>query len=233
MQFIIKDVEALYPRVNQTYRFDSAENRSVPCDPQDDGASYEIKFRMDKDQAKELMTKMATAYAQKREDKWPENFPMPFEKDENGTYIGKAKLKGAYGKDLTKKPKQYDANNKELPEDFLLTTGSTVNIQITCVPYHMRDAGVSLRLNAIQVVKYVPMKTSSPFDKVDGFTTDIESSPFEEEEEEKPKKAEVADIDSMFDEPVKEPKKVVKLKATPKSNSEEAIAAALEGWDDQ
>tara|TARA_B100002019_G_scaffold285463_1_gene294460 strand:- start:7155 stop:7850 length:696 start_codon:yes stop_codon:yes gene_type:complete len=231
MRYIVKDVEALYPRVNQTYRFDAAENRSVPCDPQDDGASYELQFRMTKDQAKDLMTQMATTYAEKRDEKWPEKFPMPFKKDDDGMYTGKAKLKGAYGKELTKKPKQYDANNKELPEDFLLTTGSTVNLQVTLAPYSMQGAGVSLRLNAIQVIKYMPMQTSSPFEKVDGFTADIETSPFEEEEE--APKSEATDIDDMFDEPVKEPKKVVKLKATPKESSEAAIAAALEGWDDE
>ena len=39
---------------------------------------------------------------------------VPFTKDDDGMYIGKAKLKGAYGKDATNKPKQYDAKNKEL-----------------------------------------------------------------------------------------------------------------------
>ena len=38
--FIIKNVEVMYPRINQTYRFDTTENRSVPCDPLDDGAAY-------------------------------------------------------------------------------------------------------------------------------------------------------------------------------------------------
>lgn len=233
MNHQIKNVEAMYPRINQTYRFDTAENRSVPCDPQDDGANYEIQFRMDKDQAKELMQVMAAAYAEKREDKWPEKIPMPFQKDDDGMYIGKAKLKGAYGKDVTKKPKQYDANTKELPDDFLLTTGSTVNIAVTLAPYNVRDAGVSLRLRAVQVIKYVPMKTVSPFDKVDGFTMEVEENPFEEEEAPvvQVKKTGTDDIDSMFDEPVKEPKKVVKLKTAPKEEVE-AIENAIEGWDD-
>ena len=69
--YLVNNVEALYPRINKTYRFDNVENRSVPCDPLDDGAAYEMSFRMSKDQAKELFTEMAKAYQEKREDKWP------------------------------------------------------------------------------------------------------------------------------------------------------------------
>ena len=55
MNYLIKGVEVLYPRINKTYRFDNTENRSVPCDPFDDGASYSMQFKMDDKQAKELI----------------------------------------------------------------------------------------------------------------------------------------------------------------------------------
>ena len=35
MTHLIETVEALYPRINQTYRFDNTENRSVPCEPKE------------------------------------------------------------------------------------------------------------------------------------------------------------------------------------------------------
>ena len=54
MNYMIKDVQALYPRINRTYRFDSAENRSVPCEPTDDGAAYSMQFVMDVDKQKSL-----------------------------------------------------------------------------------------------------------------------------------------------------------------------------------
>ena len=59
MNYKIANVEALYPRINKTYKFDSGENRSVPCDPLDDGAAYEMSFKMNETQAKALMTAMA------------------------------------------------------------------------------------------------------------------------------------------------------------------------------
>jgi hypothetical protein len=54
MQHIIPNVTAKYPRLNATYKFDSVEQRSVKCDPLDDGAAYEMQFVMDMDTAKTL-----------------------------------------------------------------------------------------------------------------------------------------------------------------------------------
>lgn len=226
MNYKIAGVEALYPRINKTYKFDSGENRSVPCDPLDDGATYEMSFKMNEKQAKALMTAMASAYKEKREAKWPEKFPVPFNKDDDGMYIGKAKLKGAYGKDATAKPKQYDAKNKVLPDDFQLTTGSTVNIAVVLVPYNMRDAGVSLRLRAVQVTKYVPLQVASPFDEVDGFDSDegeSDESPFFDLE---------ADSGTELEEVIEEPKKkAAKVKsAAPKEK--EDLSDLVDAWDD-
>jgi hypothetical protein len=241
MNYKIGNVEALYPRINKTYKFDSGENRSVPCDPLDDGAAYEMSFKMNQDQAKALMSAMAAFYKEKREAKWPEKFPMPFTKDDDGMYIGKAKLKGAYGKDATNKPKQYDAKNKELPEDFQLTSGSTVNLAVVLVPYSMASAGVSLRLRAVQVTKYLPVQVASPFDSVDGFNVDDiaeeDENPFAEVETESSSVVEVdSDIDDAFDEPAEEPieepkKKAAKVKtAAPKEK--EDLSELVDAWDD-
>jgi len=52
--YVIANVEAQWPRINKPYRFDNAENRTVPCDAFDDNAKYEMKFRMNKEQAKAL-----------------------------------------------------------------------------------------------------------------------------------------------------------------------------------
>jgi len=167
-QYIVSNVEALWPRINKTYKFDNTENRTIPCDAFDEGAKYETRFRMSKAQAKALFVEMVKAYETKKEASWPEKFDMPFKKEEDGTYSHKASLKGAYGKDATFKPVQYDSKGVKLPEDFMLTTGSTVNVAVTFTPYFMREAGVSLRLRAVQVIKYVPMEASSPFSAVEG-----------------------------------------------------------------
>jgi len=231
MNYKIKGVEALYPRINKTYKFDSSENRSVPCDVLDDGAAYEMSFKMNETQAKELMSAMASVYKEKRESKWPEKFPVPFTKDDEGMYIGKAKLKGAYGKDATSKPKQYDAKNKELPDDFQLTTGSTVNLAVVLVPYSMANAGVSLRLRAVQVTKYIPLQVASPFDSVDGFSadeiSDDDESPFFEIETESS-----SEVDNVIELPVEEPKKKVAKVKTAAPKEKEDLSDLVEAWDD-
>ena len=218
--FIIDDVEALWPRMNGTYRFDQKERRAVPCDPFDDGAKYELSFRMSKAQAKKLFTVMTEAYDKKAESEkdWPEKLTNPFTKEDDGTYIFKASLKGAYGKDATRKPAQFDAKNTKLDDDFLLTTGSTVNVAVVPSPYHgSMGTGVSLRLRAVQVIKYVPMEAFSPFDTVDGFEAP-DANPFAST----PKQEVNGEI--------KEPKKVAKKAATPKKDQE--LDAIVADWDD-
>ena len=173
MQHLIKNVEALYPRVNTTYKFDSQEMKSVKCDPSDPAAVYETSFRMTSDQAKELWKEMTKAYAERKQAGWPDKPNNPLRKeDDTGCYIGKAKLKGNYNGELTKGVPQYDAKNNKLDDEFLLTSGSKINLAVTFVPYNMREAGVSMRLRAIQVVEYREMaEAPNPFDTVaDGYT---------------------------------------------------------------
>ena len=226
--YIIENVEALWPRINKPYRFDNAENRTVPCTAFDDGAKYEIKFRMTKDQAKALYLEMCKAYEERKEKGWPEKVDNPFTKDDDGMYVYKATLKGAYGKEATLKPVQVDSNGSKLPEDFMLTTGSTVNVAVIFVPYNMREAGISLRLKAVQVIKYVPMESSTPFGKVDGgFTFQKDDNPFEVVEA----KPTANVIEGEFGD-TPEPKKISK-KATPTPKKTDAdLASIVDDWDD-
>ena len=217
----INNVEALWPRLNQTYRFDSTEKRTVPCDALDDGSEYALRFRMDVRQAKALYKEMRGAYKSARKAEWPEKFDLPFKEEDDGSFTHKAKLKGAYGNDTTRAPAQYDAKSKKLPEDFLLTTGSTVNIAVSFTPYNgAMGAGVSLRLKAVQVIDLKPMmQPESPFSAVDGFDFNAgeEDNPFAEAE----------------DAPVEEPKKKAANKAppAPKQGSDD-LGSIVDDWDD-
>jgi hypothetical protein len=220
LNYNINNVEALWPRIDKSYRYDTMEQRTVPCNPTDDGASYNLQFRMTSEQAKELFKKMAQAYTAKKEPSWPASFDNPFKKEEEGTYTFKAKLKGAYGTEATRKPTQYDAKGIKLPEGFQLTTGSKVNIAIVFVPYHMREAGVSLRLRAVQVLELKEMKEESPFNSVDGFEFKGEDSPFD---------ATPKEVDKS---PVEEPKKVSKKSAPAPKDVDDDLSAIVDNWDD-
>jgi hypothetical protein len=229
IQYIVEDVEALWPKINRPYRFDNKEKRSVPCDATDDQAKYEIDFRMNKGQAQDLWKAMSGAYASQKQESWPDKIKNPFKKEEEGgTFTFKSKLSAAYNGNATPAPAQYDAKNKQLDESFELTTGSTVNVAVVFVPYSIdKDrTGVSLRLKGVQVTNYVPRKSISPFKAVDGFTSEDSSddNPFEE-----------VVVDTASEEEdileVEEPKKMSKKSAAPKEEKSE-IADVLSQWDD-
>jgi len=222
--FRISNVEALWPRINTTYKFDNKQKRSVPCDVFDDGAKYELNFRMTSAQAKKLYAEMKEAYIEKAVDDWPEKFSNPFNKDDGGMYVYKTVLKGAYGKSATGKPAQYDAANTKLADDFLLTTGSEINIAGVFVPYHNTGmgTGVSLRLRAVQVIKYVPLQATSPFEATDGFESE-DGNPFASTD-----KPEADPLEA--EEEISEPKKVRK-KASEKAKDPE-LDAIVDDWDD-
>lgn len=238
---IIRGVTALYPRINQPYHWSDKQNKSVPCDATEDGASYDLSFEMSKAQAKELYGLMNEAYQAAREDNWPKKLQMRFKENDDGTYVGKSSLKAAYNGNPTTAPSQYDAKRNELDGDFMLTTGSTVNVAVEFFPYKINGGGVALRLRGVQVIKYVPYKSASPFDEEDGFSvSDAKpSNPFAEEDdddtfEEKPKakaKAEPDPFDDDEDEEVKEPVKR-KKKNDISDDDDDDIEDIIASWGD-
>jgi len=207
--YIIEGVEALWPRIDQTYAFDKKANRSMPCGPREVNAEFSIQFRMDNTTAKALLKTMSECYLANREDKWAEKLANPFVKDDNGAITHKSSLKGAYNGQVTDTPAQYDSQGNTLPEDFQLTTGSTVNVAVQLIPYDFGGKqGVSLRLKAVQVIKYLPMERSNPFGAVDGGFVMEDPNPFAAKPKTNnvlAKKAVVAeDNEEMFEEePVK------------------------------
>jgi hypothetical protein len=196
---IIRNVEARYPRIDKPYRFDTKagkKGKSVPCDATEDGASYELDFILTKDQAKELYKIMQDAYknAKNRDKSWSDKLDMPFKQQDDGTFIGKAKLKAAYDGTPTNVPDQFDAKNNRLEAGFMLTTGSTINVAVELIPYKIAatgTSGVSLRVRGVQVLKYLPYNPPSPFSKEEGFSADEKSdNPFVEQ---------TSDDDDMFE----------------------------------
>jgi len=178
---IVTGATALWPRLNQTYKFVKKGDRQerVACPPTDDGAEYTLSLALTKAQAVPLYKGMKTAYNNGKKDGWPE-FPSAeeaFAIDEDGAYIAKTKLKGAFNNEPTS-VSQFDASNNELPKDFMLTTGSKINVLVTFVVYdptRLDGSGVSLRLRQVQVIDLAELKKRSAFDTVEGgFNSQVE-----------------------------------------------------------
>ena len=168
---MISGVTALYPRLNGTYKFDTQENKSVKCHALDEGAAFEMSFKLNDEQAKELHQICSQAYA--NASAMDTKRKLPYKRNADNEIVGKCKLKGSYGGDVTQPPKQVDASRNRLPDDFMLTTNSKVNVAVVIVPYNTGSLnGVSLRLRAVQVLELAELEGGDdPFDKVDGFVS--------------------------------------------------------------
>ena len=235
--YFIQNVEALWPKIDKTYVFDKSIKRSVPCGPRDTGAEFSIKFRMDNDTAKALFTQMKAAYNANREKSWPEKLTMAATsliKDDDGTYTGTSNIKGSYKGEITSNPLQVDSQGTPMPDDFQLTTGSTVSIAVTFTPYYMSkdNWGVSLRLKAVQVIKLATPMVRNPFGVVEGGFVLEDNNPFAKTAPAKSNnvlEAAPADDDDGFDEePVKKTAK--KAEAVPSDDGD--LGSIIDNWDD-
>ena len=235
--YFIENVEALWPKIDRTYVFDQKVKNSVPCDPRENGASFSIQFRMDNDTAKALFAQMKAAWLANREKSWPEKLTMEASslvRDDDGTVKGTSNIKGAYKGEVTARPLQVDSQGTPMPDDFQLTTGSTVSVAVTFTPYHMSkdNWGVSLRLKAVQVIKLAEQRVRNPFGVVEGGFVLEDANPFAKTTPAKSNnvlEAAPADDDDGFDEePVKKTAK--KAEAAPSEDAD--INAIIDDWDD-
>ncbi len=217
---IISGATALYPRINQTYKFvkNGTKQERIACDPLDDGAEYTMSLALTKAQAAPVYKAMKAAYAERKQADWGE-FPASadvFDLNDNGEYVIRTKLKGAFNKETTSVD-QFDASNNDLPKDFMLTTGSKINVLVSLVVYdpsRMDGCGVSLRLRQVQVIDLAVMRKRSAFDVMEGgfnsqsegFATGFESA------------ADTAGEADEFDEPAPKKSKPA-AKAKPKAEA--------------
>jgi hypothetical protein len=222
--FMIRNVEALYPRLDKPYHFDKKGGKngtggSMPCAATDQGAEYSMSFKMDKAQAKELLAAMTSAYEEAREEDWA-GMSMPFKKPEEGGIVGKAKIAASYNNP----PKQFDAATKPLPEGFQLTTGSTVNLFVELIPYNGgMGSSVSLRLRQVQVIKLKENVQGSVFDAQEGFTQ-YEDSVFDAVPTDAPKEVAKEEPEEPEEPKVRENKK--------KPPADDDLSSMLDEFDD-
>jgi|TARA_R110000824_G_scaffold248984_1_gene437946 hypothetical protein len=223
-QYVVRKITAMYPKLDKTYRYDSTEQRSVPCGPTDDGAEYSVNFIMDDVTAKALWSYMKTTYAEEKKRKKKKNWPEiknPFKKTDDGMWSHKANLKGAYNGDKTRKPSQFDAKTNALPDDFQLTSGSIVNVAVKGIPYSgSMGAGCSLRLQAVQVLKLAERKQLNPFAAEDGYNSK-EDNPF------------TVVVEEPVEKPIKEPTKVVKKTTSAPPTDDSDLSSIIDDWDDE
>ena len=157
--FMIRNVEFKYPRLNAAYRYNSAEKRSEEAAPTASGAAYSINWEMGKDEAVKLHSDLKAHY-ETCETKGPFKRVFGMKKLENGNYEFKAKINGVNTQgNVNEKPKVIDGMKKPLA-DVKFWTGSKGNIRVTAHPSHNPktsppEYGISLLIETVQVTHAV------------------------------------------------------------------------------
>ena len=164
LKVLAKNVTLQYPKLNQTYRFNTQKQASEPCAPSASNAAWSVAFEMPRDQAKPLFDEMKAHYdaSRARNPKLPQFtkvFGMKKLKDENGTETGiiqfTAKRNGMK-KDgsANKAPTVIDGQKAPLA-DLNIWGGSKGTVRAWAVAVVDPDGlgGISLLLDAVQVTE--------------------------------------------------------------------------------
>jgi hypothetical protein len=164
LKVLAKNVTLQYPKLNQTYRFNTQKQASEPCAPSASNAAWSVAFEMPRDQAKPLFDEVKAHYdaSRARNPKLPQFtkvFGMKKLKDEHGTETGiiqfTAKRNGMK-KDGTanKAPTVIDGQKAPLA-DLNIWGGSKGTVRAWAVAVVDPDGlgGISLLLDAVQVTE--------------------------------------------------------------------------------
>lgn len=165
-KIVAKDVELIWPRIDQTYRYNSQEKRTEACPATVQGAGYSIAFKMPLKEGKALKDELRAHYEEcrKSKPKLPE-FKTVFgskrlnDVDGNPTDFVQftAKKRGVSNAgEVNKPPRVVGPDLKDL-EDKNIWTGSIGNIRCLAFPTTDPDGdgGISLLLDAVQVIEAV------------------------------------------------------------------------------
>lgn len=164
---VLKDVEFVWPRVDQTYRYNNAEKRTEPCAQTVSGAGYSIGIKLSLKDAKALKADLLAHYADcaKRNSKLPPETQTVFgakvmtDSDGNKTdfvsFTAKKKAMSNAG-EANKPPRIVGMDLQELA-DKAIWSGSKGHIRMLAYPTVDPDGmgGVSLMLDAVQITEAV------------------------------------------------------------------------------
>ena len=159
MKVLAKNVTLQYPKLNQTYRFNTQKQASEPCAQTASNAAWSVAFDMTKDEARPIYESLKAHYdaCRARNPKMPQ-FKTVFgmkKNEETGTVSFTAKRNGMK-KDGTpnKAPTVIDGQKQPLA-DLAFWGGSKGTVRAWAVAVIDPDGngGISLLLDAVQVTE--------------------------------------------------------------------------------
>lgn len=139
---------AVYPKTDQGYTWSEAKNRSLP----DPAGKYECKVTVDLNAAQAAIAKIKEMISGKVKK-------LPYEINEEENTVTFKTGNKAQDKDGKKKSMpHFDSKGRPLPSKFRLTSGSEVILTVHPYQYKAQGGGITLYLDTVQVVKYIPFQ---------------------------------------------------------------------------
>lgn len=163
-KIVLKDVDLLWPRLDQTYRFNNAKKQTEPCDPGVQGAEWSTSFKLSMEEAKKLRAELKAHHEDCRSrnpklSEFQKVFGAKTLEDEDGKktdevrFSARKKAVANSGK-ANKAPTVVGSDLKPF-DSAELWSGTKANLRLIAFPTTDPDdvAGVSLLLDAVQIVE--------------------------------------------------------------------------------
>lgn len=196
-KLVCKNVKLLYPRLDQTYRFNKQKNVTERCAPNVTNAAWSISWEVEPNEARAIYATLRDHYNTVRATK-PSLPPFSkifgMKKLDSGNVMFSAKRKGVNNAgELNKEPAVLDAKKQPL-ENRGIWTGSIGSVIANCFPVADDEGvgGISMILRAVQV--RTPIYGSDSYDD------------FDEYDDAPPAAASARDSYDDFDEPAPAPR---------------------------
>ena len=178
---LLKDIEIQYPRLDNTYRFNSQEQRSEQCNPTAQGASWSVSWSMSHEAGKKLHDDLAAHYneCKARDTTLPEfNKVFGMKKNDNSTVTFRAKKNGTNRNGEANEPPIVIGADKQPLQNKAIWTGSKGTLRVIAFPSKspQGEGGISLLLDAVQVIE--PVYGGDGLDDFDQVAPAAQDDPF-------------------------------------------------------
>lgn len=160
LKVLVRDVEFQFPRLSETYRFNTAKKQSEPCPPTANGAAWTINWVMPKEKAMKLYSGVKAHYEARLAAgsvKTPFTTVFGMKQLEDGSVEFRAKRNGTKGDGTTNTPPKVVDGMKQPLADLNIWGGSRGTVRCWAVPVTDPEGkgGVSLLFDAVQVTEAV------------------------------------------------------------------------------
>jgi hypothetical protein len=196
MDVLFKNVELVFPRLDQTYKFNSTEQKSEACAQTVNGAAWSVGVKISKAEAKPIYMALKEHYEKchKRNEKlqpFSQVFGMK-KLEEEGAVIFEGKKKGTTEAGKSNHPPTViDGQKQPIPKDQLnIWSGSRGTVRFRAFPTtspatkeHPKGlGGISLLLDVVQLTKRVYGGANlDDFDMVEDEPIDHKAAPADDD----------------------------------------------------